>query len=384
MRARRSHRVDVPTDAPLPQPPASTRSWLMVIAIAGLAFVGGCGERSSSASVADSPDTTGAPSATRVIEPGENDDRMLVEAGDVDVTEPCSDALGDAAAESASSLTVDELTDLESMLGVALRYGTEHPDQFGGYGLHRFDNGEAAVVASFVDDVEVHRTALGRLVEHADKLIVCQARATEADRHAISNTLTRELTGRYTSISTVGLSGALQVRLNATEELLAAELVERYGTAVDVFVGALRYPLETAKPVCSPRSEPGLPDGLELSIVEALPVSRSGDTMPIAVRLTNTNIEPIQFASGPATATITDSNGQPLSSDPRAAPLAGTTIALEPGSHEDLDIDVSLTSCEPSNGYVLPPGDYHIVVSLYYSPLQTDMHSEPLPVTIKD
>lgn len=387
MRARRSHRVDVPADGRLLQPLASNRPWQVLIAIAGLAFVGSCGESGSNASVADTHNNnniTAAPSATRLLEPAESDEQAVVKLGDVDATEPCSDALGDAAAESALALPIDELTDLEPMLGVALRYGTEHPDHFGGYGLHWFDNGEAAVVASFVDDVDVHRAALVSLVEHPDRLIVCQARATEADRRALSDTLTRELAGRFTSVSTVGLGGALEVKLNATEELLAAELVERYGTAVDVFVGALHYPIETADPVCPPRSEPSLPDGLELSIIEVLPVARLSDTMPTTIRLTNTSIEPIQFASGPATATITSSNGQPHTRDPRAAPLAGATIALEPGAHEDLGIDVSLASCDPSNGYVLPPGDYHIVVSLYHSPLQADIHSEPLPITIKD
>ncbi len=103
---------------------------------------------------------------------------------------------------------------------------------------------------SFTGDVTQHRAVLVAQAEYPDELIVCQVPVSEADRDAISATLVDELQGRFASIGSGGTTGAVTVDLDATEQALAAELIERYGSAVDVTVGALEYPLDDAEAVC--------------------------------------------------------------------------------------------------------------------------------------
>lgn len=302
------------------------------------------------------------------------------------VDEPCPADVAVDMSATESSVLLDETSRLEPMLGIVLQYGQQHPDVFGGYGLHWFSAGDASVFVSFTDDVAEHRAALVERVEFPDELIVCQAPASEADQRAIQATLTNELAGRFTSIGAGGKSGAVTVGLNANEEALAEELVQRYGAAVEVTVGALTYPLAEAEAVCGARLEASLIDGLAITIVDSeMPVHlTSAATVPLTVRLTNTSDQTIRFDSGQPTAVITEAQGVPLILDTRGRDDVGVTIELDPGGHQDFDLDVSLASCDPALGYTLSPGEHHIVVSLYNAQRPAEMHSEPLPITIAD
>ncbi len=45
---------------------------------------------------------------------------------------------------------------------------------------------------------------------------------------------------------------------------------------------------------------------------------------------------------------------------------------------------MSLASCDPSIGYVIPPGDHFVVVSFYNDRLQTNIDPAPLPIAIAE
>ena len=362
------------------------------VVVVAVAVVGACGDpdisNSSPASLGSASGEDSAPPATRALPTlSELRDSVTVTAVDAgDVNEPCpTDASVDMNATGAS-VVLDEASRLEPMIGAVLQYGSQHPGVFGGYGLHWITAGDASVFVSFTGDLGEHRAALTELVEYPDELIVCQAPASETDRSAIQATLSSELNGRYTEISSGGKSGAVVVGLNPTEQTLADELVRRYGTAIDVRVGALTYPLDDADSVCAPRLEPSLIDGLDAAVLdttEPVTMTRTG-TVPLTIRLTNTSDQPIRFDSGQPSMVITDQQGSPRTSDTRGVPLAGIEVALQPDAHQDFEVEVLLASCDPALGYLVPPGNHHVVVSVYNVQLQTNMHSQPLPITIAD
>ncbi len=361
----------------------------LIAAAVGLLLMAGCGAPSSdgaSSAPTASADPLAVPPATRLIVPTtvltNGATVTAIDAEDVD--EPCPTSAPINADVSEQSQIMDETSRLEPMLGVVLQYGSERPDEFGGYGLHWFGVGDASVFVSFTGDVAQHRAALAEQVEFPDELIVCQAAASETDRAAIQATLVEELSGRFTSIGSGGKSGSVSVGLNPTEESLAAELVDRYGAAVDVSVGALNFPLDQAEAVCPPVLGASLIDGLEVSILadSPHPVIDQAGSVAVSVRLANTSDRPISFGSGQPTAVVTDSQGSPRTVDTRGVADVGIGIDIEPGGHQDFDLDVSLASCDPANGYLLAPGEHFLVVSFYNSELQADMNSEPLTITI--
>lgn len=369
--------------------------WPLLVGVvaSGTIVAASCGDAGGSDGAADSPVGSleqSAPPATQLLEP-------LPEPGDADfvpvtalntdeVAEPCPAVVSIDRNSSGSSAMLDESSRLEPMLGVVLQYGSERPDVFGGYGLHWTSADDASVFVSFTGDVAEHRDALIGLVEYPDELIVCQAPASEADRDMIQATLLAELDGRFTSLGSGGKSGAVTVGLNPTEETLAAELVERYGAAVDVSVGALAYPLDDAEVVCGPTLEPSLIDGLKVSVLNAASPAATtpAGTAAITVRLTNTGDQTIHFGSGQPSTAITDAKGAPLTSDMRSVASVGIGITLDPGAHQDFDVEVALSSCDPSLGYLVPAGDHFVVVSFYNAELQSNMNSEPLPITIAE
>lgn len=356
---------------------------------AGAAILGaGCGDAGGAADPPVGSLHVDRASTTPFTPPTAPDEAALesvtaLDAGAVD--ELCPERPVDVSANESTAM-VAEASRLEPTLGVVLQYGQEHPAMFGGYGLHWWSSADASVFASFTQDIDEHRAALAELVPFPDELIVCQAAASESERLALDATLRRELDGRFTSLASGSTGGALSVTLNATEEALAGELVERYGAAVELTVGALKYPLDDASPVCGPTQSPSLVDSLAVSLVQPqdpAEVTAAG-IITATLRLTNTGDEPLSFLSGLPTTTITDADGAPLSNDLRAVPLAAVSVELEPGAHQDFEVEISVASCNPAVGYTVPAGEHFVVATIWNGDLGSDMHSDPLPITILD
>ncbi|MGZ4794070.1 MAG: hypothetical protein ACXWBO_19625, partial [Ilumatobacteraceae bacterium] len=126
---------------------------------------------------------------------------------------------------------------LEPMLGQVLAYGGEHRDEFGTYGLVWHTAGDASVVISFTAHVDEHRSALDKLVEYPDELVVCQAALSGDANLALQALLVNELAGRFISIGQ-GF-GSVTIELPKTEKQLAAELTARFGDIVSIKFGEL-------------------------------------------------------------------------------------------------------------------------------------------------
>lgn len=302
--------------------------------------------------------------ATTTLKPPDANGDPIGSLPPTDVSQPCPESNAGGGGQG----MLEETSRLEPMLGQVLAYGSERPDQFGSYGLLWLDADDASVFVSFTSNIDEHRAALEASVEHPDELIVCQVAVSDEVAQAVEATLVRELDGRFLSIGRGG--GAIEVVLAANEELLASELIARYGDAIEVTVGALAYPLDQASEVCEePPAATSLP-GLRIDVVPpAGPVSAAGvEPLQLTVVLTNEGSDPISFVSGTARATILDLSGTVVSS---ASTVligdVGTVVDLRPGASTELAMVVTTASCDPRLGYVLPPGNYQLIANVQHS-----------------
>jgi hypothetical protein len=154
----------------------------------------------------------------------------------VDAAERCPDSGGSSAGDGGAGMSA-EAGRLEPMLGQALAYGSEHRDEFGTYGLVWQSASDASVVISFTSHLDGHRSALAKLVEHPDELIVCQAALSGDANQALQSLLVEELAGHFSSI-TQGF-GSVDIVLLPTEGQLAADLTARFGDIVSIKFGGL-------------------------------------------------------------------------------------------------------------------------------------------------
>lgn len=300
----------------------------------------------------------------------------------VDVAEPCPASEAGGGPDAAG---LAESSRLEPMIGQVLAYGNEHVEQFGAYGLVWHGSSDASVFVSFSGDLEAHRAALVDRVAFPDELVVCQVALSGSDARALMSSITAEFTGRFLS---VGLgAGPIEVVLAPAEEALAAELVERYGDAVDVRVGALAYPLDTAEAVCEPPTGEVAAD-LAVSVVApsgTIPFPDGAAAVSLGVRITNTGDVPVEFVSGIGTAVFLDLSGNVVSSNAGLSVAdVGIEVALAPDESATVEAVASVASCDPALGYVLPPGEYRLVADVQRSAdgVTRSVISDPLTVTL--
>lgn len=342
--------------------------------------------------VADAPTTTSlapgpnaaptsAPSgtlpATTVFVPPTVPSGGLPSIEPIEVTEPCPESTPTEGGEGPQNSMFDEVGRLEPMLGVVLAYGGQHPDQFGTYGLVWQGSADASVFVSFTGDLDEHRAALSGMVEYPDELIVCQVAIPGEAAGALQAQLSSELSGRYSSIGR-GM-GAVEVALTADQEDVAADLVERYGDAVEVTVGALAYPLSEAVDDCYEPPAQGTRPGLRFEIVPPTePVDAvTIDAPKLTSILTNTGGDTVVVESGEnALGTLYDTDGRVVSTYLFGQAAIGMSTSLAPGESAEIPVIVSTTSCRADLGYVVPPGEYELIAAL------DGVVSEPLVVTV--
>ena len=334
------------------------------------------------------PDTTppaadvgGALPATTVVRrPDSGSQPPIGSAAPEAVSEPCptSAEMSGAGADMAA-----EASRLEPMIGQVLAYGSQHPEQFGSYGLIWHDGGDASVFISFTDGLAGHRQTLAGMVPFPDELIVCQVAVSGSDSEAIQAQLVEELEGRYLSIG-LGMDG-LAVTLAADEAELAADLQARYGDAINLYLGVLAYPLDRATSVCTdPPAESELP-GLSITIEPpGVPIAAAGaQPADLTVTVTNTGDAPIRFSSGTAIGTLLDSNGRVVNSNQIAVADVGIEVDLQPGASTDLPLLVTTASCDPALGYIVPPGEYRLITEILHANGDlTYLSSQPAAITV--
>ncbi|GGM18769.1 hypothetical protein [Nakamurella endophytica] len=160
-----------------------------------------------------------------------------------------------------------------------------------------------------------------------------------------------------------------RIALTATAEDVAAALHGRYGAAVTLQVGALRYPPD---PAATPlrASFPSLPvmdpGRADIRLQAELTVTR-GATVRTAVVLTNRSASPLEVqTNGQLTAQILD---------PETGAVAGgfvgaQTLPLIPftagprGGRVEIPLLVGTASMRPELGYTLPPGRWQLTAPL--------------------
>ncbi len=305
-----------------------------------------------------------------------NPDATVGTLAPVEITEPCP--ASDLAGGGGEGM-IEEASRLEPMIGQMLAYGQAHADVFGTYGLIWHDGADASVFA-FTRDLDVHRRALGQEVTYPEELIVCQVAINGSEAQALQTQLTRELAGKFFSV-VIGASGVAVV-LAADQEAVADDLDARFGGAIDLTVGALRYPIETAIDACTDLPAPDVMAGLAIE-PEAPdgPIDASGaPAASLTVRLTNTGTSPIRFGSGAAVGVLLDANGNVVNANVGAINGVGTEVDLSPDASLDLSLLVSTASCRPALGYMLPTGDYQLV-ALVQADTRT-LTSEPVAVAV--
>jgi hypothetical protein len=269
-------------------------------------------------------------------------------------------------------------------------YGQEHPGTWAGAW---FDNEPAVrIVAAFTGDVARHEAALRPGLRYPGRLVVERGQHSLSDLRRVREEIERTLgqratqTGRWILTSIGEGKGVVRVTLRADQENLARELAARYGSAVELRVGAFPFPdrqRDHPRPPVSPaqegtqegtREEPTLEEaafeGLEMSVEVGQQVLEAGDDGHGRLVLRNNSPERI----GPL------GSGQPLRGSLLNASLqavggysgwiagTGVIVDLEPGRSASIPVIYGTASTREDLGYLVPPGTYWLKVRMRFRP----------------
>ena len=261
--------------------------------------------------------------------------------------------------------------DFELIVG----YGEEHPGAWAGAW---WDNEPAVrIVAAFTGDVAQHDAALRPRLRHPDRLVVESRQHSLSDLRQVREEIERTLEQRAMQVgrqilTSIGEGTAIiRVALRADQENLASELAARYGSAVELRVGAFCFPdrqRSHPQPPAVPALEEQTFDGLEISVEVDQRVLEAGDDGHGRLVLRNSGSERI----GPL------GSGQPLVGSLLNASLetvggysgwiagTGLIIDLAPGQSASIPVIYGTASTREDLGYVVPPGTYWIKVQMRF------------------
>jgi hypothetical protein len=241
-------------------------------------------------------------------------------------------------------------SELQVDLQLIVRYGEEHPETWAGAW---FDNEPTVrIVAAFTGDVAQHDAALRPRVAHPDRLAVQRVPHSLSSLRQIREEIERTLqqlateTGRAI-LSSVGLGMAvIHVALRADQEDVAGELAARYGNAVELRVGAFKFPESRRRRPRPPgrlAPEEVTFEGLEVSVETDQKVLEVGDDGRGRLVLLNSGSE-------------------------RIGPL-DYPDHHHPSSAADPDIEVTMTGDPvPSSSTRLPSGYPRVALTCRYLP----------------
>jgi hypothetical protein len=264
-------------------------------------------------------------------------------------------------------------------------YGDAHRDEWTEV---LFENEPTVcVVALFAGPhLAEHEAALRALVEHSELLEVRQAQFSRIQLEAMLDEARHLSNGpRLFLMSGIG-RGKLQLQVGADQEALAATLLETFGGAVDLKVGAFAFPMPTDSsarpPILRPEVLPISLEGVDVSLSDEVTVT-CGQVAHGSLEFTNHGSEKVTLdTNGVVTARILD----PSTFDVvggfvgmRAMPLIRYLIA--PGETAALSLLVGAASCVRSLGYALPPGEW-MMDAIVKVRDRGDRRTPPLPVAI--
>ena len=157
-------------------------------------------------------------------------------------------------------------------------------------------------------------------------------------------------------------AGKVVLTLKPTATAAAAEIVDRYGWAVQVTVGFFPYPPSSPTSGGCLMAPSRTVDPGPLRAVIELPTTQISHTVGFQAKVKLTNA---------GSTTLTIDTGQPLSiylftpdggalvgASPGAIGGTGLQLELLPGTSHDVDAVGGTASCDPRLGYELPDGPY--------------------------
>lgn len=260
---------------------------------------------------------------------------------------------------------------------VVQRYGEAHPEDWGGL---RFQNEPSVrLVAGFSQNLDGHREALIRLVEHPRRLMVKALPRSLAELEALREEI-RATAPQGALLGTGPRWGRLYVHLRADQEDLAAQLSVRYGKALELEVGAFRYPMPEGLDVSAvrpPRYRPLGITGLELSLHLGPKTVRAGHQGRATVVVHNTGtgrVGPL-YSGQPLVGALLDGHGRAVGGLGHVA-IAGTglVIDLQPDDRLSVPVLYGTASLRSDWGYLVPPGRYWLRAEV---PVQSALPGTP-------
>jgi hypothetical protein len=277
---------------------------------------------------------------------------------------------------------LDDLSDTQlpqsALLGdieLVTRYGEEHPGTWAGVW---FDNEPTVrIVAAFTGDVAQHDAALRPRLRHPGRLVIQTRPHSLSDlrqvRHEIERTLRQQAaeTGRQILTSIWQRKAVIHVALRADQENLASELAARYGSAVELQVGAFSFPgrrLSRPRPPAGPAPEELAFEGLEMSVEVDQKVLEVGDDGHGRLVLRNNGPERIgPLGSGqPLVGSLLNASREAVGGYSGAIAGTGLTVDLAPGQSASIRVIYGTASSREELGYALPPGTYWLKVQMHF------------------
>jgi hypothetical protein len=264
-------------------------------------------------------------------------------------------------------------------------YGDKHPDEWTEV---LFENEPTVrVVALFAGShLEAHARALRALVDHPDLLVVRHAQFSRFQLETMLDQARQLSNGPGTFLMSGIGRGKLLLHLGADQEALATTLLEKFGEAADLKVGAFAFPMPTDSGDRLPILRP---DVLPISL-EGVDVSLADDVTVASGRVAHGSLE----FSNCGTAEVTlDTNGTVTARilDPSTLDVVGGFVGMQtmplisfqivPGGTVTVPLLVGTASFTRTLGYTVPPGEWMMdaIVKVHD---RGDRRTLPFPVVI--
>jgi hypothetical protein len=262
---------------------------------------------------------------------------------------------------------------LQGDLELVTRYGEEHPGSWAGVW---FDNEPTVrIVAAFTSDVARHDAVLRPRLRHPDRLVTQRRPHSLSDlrrvRQEIERTLQRQAaeTGRRILTSIGQGKAVIRVDLRADQENLASELAARYGSAVELRLGAFSFPdrrRSRPRPPRRPALEEQAFNGLKMNVEVGRRVLEVGDDGHGRLVLRNSGPErtgPLDCGQ-PLVGSLLNASREAVGGFSGWIAGTGLTVDLAPGRSASIKVIFGTASTREELGYALPPGRYWLKVRM--------------------
>jgi hypothetical protein len=262
---------------------------------------------------------------------------------------------------------------LRGDLELVARYGEEHAGIWAGMW---FGNEPTVhIVAAFTSDVAEHDAALRPRLRHPDRLVVQRRPHSVSDLRQVRQEIERTLqqraaeTGRPIFTSIGQGKAVIHVALRADQENLAGELAGRYGSAVELRVGAFSFPgrrRSRPRPPAGPALEEQTFEGLEMSVEVDQAVLEAGDDGYGRLVLRNSGTDRIgPLGCGqPLVGSLLNASREAVGGFTGAIAGTGLAVDLAPGQSASIPVIYGTASTREELGYALPPGTYWLKVQM--------------------